>query len=92
MTELLTALREFGEDTYTIIDSPPVLATSEPTMLAKMVDAVILVVRADQTPRESIRRAAQHIDRQKIVGVVFNQVELSGLSYYSKYYHRYYGK
>jgi len=92
MTELLTSLREFGEDTYTIIDSPPVISTSEPAMLSKMVDAVILVVRADQTPRESTRRAVQNIDRQKIVGVVFNQVELKSLSYYSKYYHRYYGK
>ena len=92
MTELLTSLREFGEDTYSIIDSPPVLSTSEPAMLAKMVDAVILVVRADQTPRESLRRAAQNIDRQKIIGLVFNQAELKSLSYYSKYYHRYYGK
>ena len=92
MTELLASLREFGEDTYTIIDSPPILATSEPAMLSKMVDAVILVVRADQTPRESIRRAVQNIDRQKILGVVFNQVELKSLSYYSKYYHGYYGK
>jgi protein-tyrosine kinase len=92
MTELLTSLREFGEDTYTIIDSPPILATSEPAMLCKMVDGVILVVRADQTPRESIRTAIQNIDRQKLLGVVFNQVELKSLSYYSKYYHRYYGK
>jgi protein-tyrosine kinase len=92
MTELLASLREFGEDTYTIIDSPPILATSEPSMLSKMVDAVILVVRADQTPRESIRRAVQNIDRQKIVGIVFNQVELKSMGYYSKYYHRYYGK
>ena len=90
--ELLASLREFGEDTYTIIDSPPILATSEPAMLSKMVDAVILVVRADQTPRESIRRAVQNIDRQKIVGVVFNQAELKSLGYYSKYYHKYYGK
>jgi len=92
MTELLASLREFGEETYTIIDSPPILSTSEPAMLTKMADAVILVVKADQTPRESIRRAVQIIDRQKIVGVVFNQVELKALGYYSKYYHRYYGK
>ena len=92
MTELLASLGEFGEDTYTIIDSPPILATSEPAMLSKMVDAVILVVRADQTPRESIQRAVQNIDRQKIVGIVFNQAELKSLSYYSKYYHGYYGK
>jgi capsular exopolysaccharide synthesis family protein len=92
MSELLGSLREFGEDTYTIIDSPPILSTSEPAMLSKMVDAVILVVKADQTPRESVRRAVQSIDRKKILGVVFNHVELKSLSYYSKYYHGYYGK
>jgi capsular exopolysaccharide synthesis family protein len=93
MKELLTSLREFGDDTYVIIDSSPILATSEPTLLSKMVEGVILVVMADRTPRESIRRAIQSIDREKIIGVVVNQKEAKPLDhYYSKYYHGYYTK
>jgi capsular exopolysaccharide synthesis family protein len=90
MKDLLTSLRESGDDTYVIIDSPPILATSEPTLLSKMVEGVILVVMADRTPRESVRRAIQSIDREKIIGVVLNQEELKGSSYYSSYYHSYY--
>ena len=92
MTELLTSLREFGEDTYTIIDSPPILSTSEPTMLSRMVDGVILVVMADRTPKPAIRRAVQSIDRQKILGIVLNGIELKPTRYYSEYYYGHYYK
>jgi capsular exopolysaccharide synthesis family protein len=93
MEELLKRLRTFGEDTFIIIDSPPLLLTSEPLLFSKWVDGVILVMMANRTPRESIKRAIQSMDRQKIIGVVLNQreVKTSGLYanyYYSKHYRR----
>jgi Mrp family chromosome partitioning ATPase len=54
-----------------------------------MVDAVILVVRAGYTSRESIQNAIKLIDRQKIIGVVFNQRGMKPSTYSSEYY-RYY--
>ena len=92
MEELLKSLSESGENTYILIDSPPIISTTEPTLLSKMVDGIILVVMADRMPRESIQRALKSIDRQKIIGIVFNQIDLKRRSYYSKYYHQYYGK
>jgi protein-tyrosine kinase len=92
MGELLTSLREFGDDTYVIIDSSPILSTSEPILLSKLVESVVLVVMADQTPRESVKRAIESIGRQKIIGVVLNQIELKPSSYYSKHYYKYYRK
>lgn len=92
MEELLKSLRESGENTYILIDSPPIISTTEPIVLSEMVDGIILVVKADRMPRESIQRAVRSIDRQKIIGVVFNQIELRPSSYYSKYYYRYYKK
>jgi Mrp family chromosome partitioning ATPase len=47
---------------------------------------------ADRTPKESVRRAIHSIDRNKIVGIVLNQIEKESLSYYSKYYDKYYHK
>lgn len=93
MEELLKMLRTFGEDTFVIIDSSPLLLTSEPLLLSKWVDGVILVMMANRTPRESIKRAIKSMDRQKIIGVVLNQKEVktSGLYpnyYYNKYYRR----
>jgi capsular exopolysaccharide synthesis family protein len=92
MEELLKSLSESGDNTYILIDSPPIISTTEPTLLSKMVDGIILVVMADRTPRELIQRAIKSVDRQKIIGIVFNQIDLKARSYYSKYYHQYYGK
>jgi capsular exopolysaccharide synthesis family protein len=89
MGVFLKSLRESGDNTYIIIDSPPIISTTEPTLLSKMVDGIILVVMADRAPRESIQRAIKSIDRQKIIGVVFNQIDLKPSSYYSKYYYGY---
>jgi capsular exopolysaccharide synthesis family protein len=93
MRDLFSTLREmaeFGEETYIIVDSTPILATTEPVLLSKFVDGVILVVRADHAPKESVRRAFQSIDRQKIIGVVFNQKDLNpSSSYYSGYHYGY---
>ena len=92
MQDLLKSLRESGDHTYVIFDSPPIISTTEPTLLSKMVDGIILVVMADRAPKETISRAIKSLDRQKIIGVVFNQIDLNPSSYYSKYYYRYYRK
>jgi len=92
MKELLISLRALGEDTYIIIDSPPILSTAEPTVLSKLAEGVILVVMADRTSRESVQRAVKLIDRDKIIGVVLNQVDLKLPGYYSKYQYGHYGK
>ena len=88
----MESLREQGDNTYIIIDSSPIISTIEPTLLAKMIDGIILVVMAGRTPRETIQRAVKLIDRQKIIGVAFNQIDLKPSHYYSKYYYKYYRK
>jgi capsular exopolysaccharide synthesis family protein len=89
MGELLDSLREFGENTYIVIDSPPIMATADPSLLSKIVDGIILVIRAGYTSRESVQSAIRSIDRQKIIGVVFNQIDVKPSTYFSEYY-RYY--
>jgi len=91
MEELLKAVTESGDNTYIIIDSPPIISTAEPMLLSKMVDGVILVVSPDRTPKEAISRALKGLDRQKIIGVVLNQIDWKPSSYYSRYY-KYYRK
>jgi len=92
MGELFKSLNEFGDNSYIIVDSSPIVSTTEPTLLSKMVDGIILVVMAERTPRETIQRAVKSIDRQKIIGIVFNQIDLKQSHYYSKYYYKYYRK
>jgi non-specific protein-tyrosine kinase len=89
MEELIGSLKGFGDSTYVVIDSPPIMATADPSILSKLVDGIILVVRAGYTSRESIQNAIKSIDRRKIIGIVFNQIDNKPSTYSSEYY-RYY--
>ena len=91
MRDLLGELLEkFGKDTYIFVDAPPILVTSEPVIFSKMVDGVILVVMSGVAPKKTIRKAIDSIDREKIVGVVFNQIDLKPSKKYSQFYGRYF--
>jgi len=92
MKDLINDLRGCGDDTYIVIDSPPVISASESAVLSKMVDGIIFVMMGGQTPKESIKRAIQSIDQQRIIGVVFNQKGMRLSNDYSKYYYKYYKK
>ncbi len=90
MKELLGNLREIQGDTYIVIDSPPILVSSEPTLLSKLVDGILLVVMADWTPKRSVRKGINSIVQEKILGIIFNQMNLRPSKYYSKYHYGYY--
>ena len=88
MKELLKNLLDWGEKTYILIDAPPVLATSEPMIFSKLVDGIILVVMSDRAPKKSVRKALDTVGREKIIGLVFNQINLKPPKDYSEYYYR----
>ncbi|HZR00633.1 MAG TPA: CpsD/CapB family tyrosine-protein kinase [Chloroflexota bacterium] len=69
-----------------LFDSPPVLAVSDAAVLARRVDAVLLVVSAGKTKRDQASRARQVFDRTgaRILGVVLNNARLDA-SVYSYY-------
>jgi len=75
MKGLIKELKLRYADRYIVLDSSPILATTEPAVLNLMADGIILVVRAGETPREAIQQALRHIDKEKIIGVVLNDVE-----------------
>jgi len=74
---------------WVIVDSPPVGVLPDAKLLARMVDAALLVVAANRTPCAAIQRAADAIGREKILGVVLNRVDPKVASP-SDYYYRYY--
>ena len=95
MESLVGELRNRYSDRYIIIDSSPLLATTEPSVLTKLVDGIILVVRAGSTPRETVKQALSTVDPAKILGVVLNDLSLESKAlnarYFgsSRYYYRY---
>ncbi|MGD0429361.1 MAG: CpsD/CapB family tyrosine-protein kinase [Candidatus Acidiferrales bacterium] len=77
---------------WIILDSAPLLPVADSSILADLVDGVLLVVRAGQTPAETAQRACQELQGRNVVGVVLNAVgpdHASGAYYYSAYNYGY---
>jgi len=73
-----------------LIDSPPLLPVSDPMMLIPKVDGVLLVIKAGATQKEVVQRAVDIVsaDKNKIIGVVLNNLTHSLPYYYDyNYYH-----
>jgi exopolysaccharide/PEP-CTERM locus tyrosine autokinase len=92
METLVGELKARYADRYIILDSSPVLATTEPNVLDKMVDGIIFVVRAGETPRESVQQAVKMLGKEKIIGVVLNDMNFKTPALHSRYFgtNRYY--
>jgi len=76
-----------------LLDSPPVLASSEARALLHIPGQVILVVRSGQTPRQALQDAIALIERKKLNGLVLNDASVgAGEGYYYGYGYSSYGK
>ncbi len=60
-----------------LFDSPPVNAVTDAAILSAHVDGTIMVVKANATARDPVRRAKRHLDdvNAPLLGVVLNQVD-----------------
>jgi polysaccharide biosynthesis transport protein len=79
---LLQTLRE--KYAWVIVDSPPVLAVSDASVLAALADGVLLIVRANSTPTEAVQMARDRLEAlgARMLGVVLNDVRLSRNRYF----------
>jgi capsular exopolysaccharide synthesis family protein len=68
-----------------IVDTPPVLSTSDARVLARLVDGIIMIIRAGKTPRDCVTEAMQILQSDKLVGIVLNGAELGIESNYYNY-------
>jgi len=71
-----------------IIDTPPLLAVADATILASKSDGVLLVLRSGHTPSQAVRDA---IERLHQVGANLMGVVLNGVSRQRDTYYKYYG-
>lgn len=72
----LEAVMEELRDTfsYVVVDTPPILAVSDPGVLMRVVDGVVVVTRADRSETDQIAEALRRVARgpSTLVGVVLN--------------------
>jgi protein-tyrosine kinase len=80
--------REFD---WVVIDTAPLAVLPDANLLARVVDAAVLVVSAGQTEYDLVERAIKLLGRDRILGVVLNGVDdrdIRASSYYASYYNR----
>jgi capsular exopolysaccharide synthesis family protein len=68
-----------------IIDTSPVLSTSDPLVLARQVDHILMVVRAGTTPRECLSEAIKSLGSDRVKGIILNGADLGSSSRYYYY-------
>lgn len=73
-----------------LLDAAPALPVSDPMLLAPKVDGIVMVIKAGVTQKEVTERAVNILDpnRNRILGVVLNNMD-NALPHYYDY--RYYG-
>jgi capsular exopolysaccharide synthesis family protein len=67
---------------YLLLDTPPVLPLVDMSLIAEVVDGIVLVVRSGQTPKTAVQKAVMSLPSSKLVGTVLNGVAVSHTSYY----------
>jgi len=72
---------------WVIIDSPPAMPVHDASILAGLVDGVLLVVQAGSTHVAIAERTATELQGKKLLGVVLNQVDKADS--YGHYYYSY---
>ena len=75
---------------YVIVDAPPVLPIADSHILAGLVDKVLLVVRAQKTPRELFQQAVDGFEPASLLGAVLNDIDYQRSRY--AYAYEYYKK
>ena len=66
-------LRE--EFNYILISAPPLTRETEATLMGQLADGIVLIVEANQTRRESVRQAKEHLETAQVqlLGAVLDQ-------------------
>jgi len=84
--ELLLGWAEAHYD-QVLIDTPPILASSDSAVAGRLTEGVVLVVQPQKNHRRLVMRAAQELRnlRVPLIGIIANRVESSGADGYFGY-------
>lgn len=90
--KLLAELR--GQFDYVIVDSSPLLAVTDGTLLAANADGALLLARYGKTRRDQLTHASEALSNvgAALLGAVFTMTPTRNSSSYAGSYYYYYGK
>ena len=91
MADVLNAIDNYD---IVVIDTSPIGAVSDPVILSRLVDGVLMVVYSNQTPRDLVVQSASRLKemRATLLGAVVNKFDARRAGYgYGYGYGYYYG-
>jgi len=73
-----------------IVDSPPVMAVTDASVIAHIVHGVVYVVAAEQASKYTASAALEQLEaaKAKFLGGILNKVHVERHSYYYSHYYR----
>lgn len=71
-----------AEFDYVIVDSPPVIPLVDMNVISRLVDGVIMVVRAGKTQKDIVLKAVKSLSGCNLVGLVLNGADTKLNKYY----------
>ena len=89
MFDFLKEVKDRYSDRYIIIDSPPPKLAAETYAISRQVEGILLVVKHGGTPRKMVAELVKTLGKEKILGVVFNNLDMRLSNYFS---YKKYGK
>jgi len=92
MARFIDEIARRYSDRIIIFDSPPVLARSEPIVLAKHVGQIVFVVEAERTSRTALDEALRLIGHERVAGIVLNKAPAISMQDRFGHHYGYYGR
>ncbi|MGH7229501.1 MAG: GumC family protein [Nitrospiraceae bacterium] len=80
LSRMLTTLRTRFE--YIVLDAPPILPLADMNVLARMADALVLVVRAETTSRDVVQKAVRALKLPDEAGIILTGLHADWTPYY----------
>jgi capsular exopolysaccharide synthesis family protein len=92
--EFIASLRDAAD--FVLIDTPPVLAVADASILAPLVDGTIFVLDASHSSRSAMVQSRDQLENAgaNVIGIVYNNFDpgqSAAYPHYSSYYYQYYG-
>jgi protein-tyrosine kinase len=92
--KFIASLRDVAD--FIVIDTPPVLAVADASILAPLMDGTVFVLDAERSSRSDMIQSRDQLENAggNIVGIVYNNFDpgqSTAYPYYSSYYYQYYG-
>jgi polysaccharide biosynthesis transport protein len=86
--DFLTTLQEHFD--WVIVDTPPVMAVTDASVVAHLSNGVVFVIGCEQTSKYTANAALEQLEaaKAKFLGGVLNKVDVERHSYYYSHYYR----